>query len=193
MKTDVIMIGSDGSGMEEALLQAEKTAIYKGLSRKEALHLRLLAEETLGMMRSITGKTIGRFWIEDEKGEFRLHLKVLTSFDLDKREKLIAVSSSGRNEAAKGIMGKIRTFFDPVGDAPVFYDVAMESVGGATRVWSMRAYEQSVQSRMEQKQAGAAEEWDELEKSVVTHVADDIKVSVQGREAEMIIIKKISG
>ena len=60
--------------MEAALAQAEKVAAYKGLTGKNALHLRLLAEEMMGMMRSITGETEGKFWIEDESGEFRLHL-----------------------------------------------------------------------------------------------------------------------
>ena len=36
------------------------------------------------------------------------------------------------------------------------------------------------------------EEWDELEKSVVAKVADDVKVSMRGRNVEMIIVKKIA-
>ena len=101
MKTDVIVIYSDGSEMEEALVQAEKTAQYKGLSHKAALHLRLLTEEMLGMMRSITGNVKGRFWIEDEKGAFQLHLKVKTFVDFEKREQLLKASTSGKNEAAR--------------------------------------------------------------------------------------------
>ena len=65
MKTDVISVSSRGSRMESALLQADQVAAYKGLSAKDALHLRLLAEEALGLMRSITGETDGLFWIED--------------------------------------------------------------------------------------------------------------------------------
>ena len=41
--------------------QAEKVAAYKGLSPKGALHLRLLTEEMMGMMRSITGEKEGKF------------------------------------------------------------------------------------------------------------------------------------
>ena len=37
---------------------------------------------------------------------------------------------------------------------------------------------------------GSQEAWDELEKSVVAHVADDVKVSIKGLTAEMTIIKK---
>ena len=65
MKTDVIVVSSNGERMEEALAQVEKVAAFKGLSGKNALHLRLLTEEMMGMMRSITGETEGQFWIED--------------------------------------------------------------------------------------------------------------------------------
>ena len=45
---------------------------------------------------------------------------------------------------------------------------------------------------LEQKRKGAAEAWDELEKSVVAHVADDVKVSIHGRTVEMVIIKALA-
>lgn len=61
MRTDVIEVTSTGTQMEIALSQVDKVAAYKGLTGKNALHLRLLAEEMLGMMRSITGETKGDF------------------------------------------------------------------------------------------------------------------------------------
>ena len=44
---------------------------------------------------------------------------------------------------------------------------------------------------LEQDQEGAAQAWDELEKSVVSKIADDVKVRIQGRRVEMIILKKV--
>ena len=112
MKTDKITVSSQGARMGAALEQAEKVAAYKGLKMKDALHLRLLTEEMMGLMRSITGEREGIFWIEDEDGEYRLHLQVRTLLNSEEREQLLAVSSSGKNESAKGIMGRIRDFFD---------------------------------------------------------------------------------
>ncbi len=189
MKTDVIVIASDGSGMEEALLEAEKIAGYKELSHKDTLHLRLLTEEMLGMMRSITGNVKGRFFIEDEQGDFRLHLAVKTYVDFDKREKLLAASKSGKNEAARGIMGKIRTFFDPLDGFAIPAYGSMDG-GGMEMNWSMRAYQESVRNGLDARKEGADEEWDELEKSVVTHLAKDVKVSIRGRDVEMTVIMK---
>ena len=37
---------------------------------------------------------------------------------------------------------------------------------------------------------GQNEEWDELEKSVITSVADDIIVGVKGRRANITVVKK---
>ena len=191
MKTDVITISNDGCGMEDALAQAEKVAQYKNLQSKDALHLRLLSEEMLGMMQSITGEKEGCFWIEDQDNEFRLHLQVETQMDFVKQENLLAASTSGRNEAAKGFMGRIRTFFNPLDwtNAPV--PVSAETMG-STYSWSMSSYRQMVMEGMEQEQEGAKEAWDELEKSVVTKIADDVKVSIEGRKVEMVIIKKVN-
>ena len=41
------------------------------------------------------------------------------------------------------------------------------------------------------KQGVAKDAWDELEKSVVGHIADDVKVFISGRTVEMTIIKKM--
>ena len=96
MKTDVITVSSKGKQMETALQQVDKVAAYKGLSPKGALHLRLLAEEMMSMMRSITGEPEGEFWIEDKNGEYQLHLKVATRLSIEKREQLLSVSATGK-------------------------------------------------------------------------------------------------
>ena len=39
----------------------------------------------------------------------------------------------------------------------------------------------------------ALEAWDELEKSVVANVADNVKVFIRGRFVEMVIYKRMNG
>ncbi len=51
MKSDVIKLTMAGDGIEDALHAASDSAAYRGLGKKEALHLRLLTEEMLGMLR----------------------------------------------------------------------------------------------------------------------------------------------
>ena len=200
MKTDEITVDSRGARMETALAQAEKVAVYKGLARKDALSLRLLTEEMLGLMRALTGESEGVFWIEDEDGEYRLHLRVRTRLNADERAQLLSVSSTGKNESAKGLMGRLRDFFDWGSDAdlaayngPLLMPEMYETTSSPSLdwEWSMVRYEDALNRRMAAADPAAKEAWDELEKSVVTHVADDIRVSIRNGNVEMVIIKKM--
>lgn len=200
MKTDKISVSSQGARMGAALEQADKVAAYKGLSMKDALHLRLLTEEMMGLMRSITGEREGIFWIEDEDGEYRLHLQVRTLLNSEEREQLLAVSSTGKNESAKGLMGRIRDFFDWGSDedlatytSPLLLPDAFEYTSSPSLdwEWSMARYENALSTQIEQGDQKVREAWDELEKSVVSHVADEVKVSIRSGTVEMIIYKKL--
>ena len=201
MKTDVITVSSKGARMESALAQVDKMAAYKGLTGKNALHLRLLAEEMMGMMRSITGETEGKFWIEDEEDVYQLHLQVVTRMDSEKRDQLLSASTTGKNESARGLMGRLRDFFDRGADedvacfsSPIMLPEALETSSSPTLdwEWSMMRYENELATRITKNDIQAREAWDELEKSVVARVADDVKVSIRGQVVEMTIIKKFA-
>ncbi len=200
MKTDVIEISNRGNGMEQALRQAEKVAAYKGLEDRSARQLRLLTEEMMGLMRAVTGEKTGRFWIEDEDGIYRLHLKVETRMTSTKREQLLSASTSGKNESATGLMGRLRDFFEQGSDEDIAAVSSpmllpeMEGVFGASPLdweWSMTEYQRQLQTLVASSTRAQAL-WDELEKSVVTHVADDVRVSIRGRQVEMTIDKKLA-
>ena len=153
------------------------------------------------MMRSITGETEGEFWIEDEDGVYQLHLRVRTPMDSVKREQLLAVSSSGKNESARGLMGRLRNFFDMEADEDIaavsgtLYAGLYEETFSTSVLdyeWSMLRYEEQLAARIRTDDTAAKEAWDEIEKSVVAHVADDVKVSIRGRTVEMTIFKKMA-
>ncbi len=201
MRSDVIEVSSRGAKMEAALKQADKVAAYKEMSPKNALHLRLLTEEMMGLMRSITGDVTGKFWIEDEDEEYELHLQVEKWLTSETREKLLAASTTGKNSAAKGLMGRLRNFFEVGADEdiaaytnplvlPGMYETA--SAPKMDWEWSMVQYEEALASTRPGNGETVQEARDELEKSVVAHVADDVKVSIKGRVVEMIIIKKMA-
>ena len=110
------------------------------------------------------------------------------------RAQLLSASSSGKNEAARGLMGRLRNFFeqgDGVGVLP-YYMSEMDDPASASLhwEWSLNAYQTSLQEYAE-KDEKAREIWDELEKSVVTHVADEIKIYIRGGIVEMTIIEKL--
>ena len=194
MKTDVLVISNSGDNMDAVLRQVDAVAVYKALSPKSALYLRLLTEETMALMRAITGEANAEFWIEDRDNVFELHLKVETLTDARKREQLLSASTTGKNEATRGFMGKIRAFFQPSPEVPMF---SSGFAPGAPQMygnyeWSMEVYREQLRQYREQNANGAREAWDELEKSVVAHVADDVRVSILGRTVEMTIVKKLA-
>ena len=131
MQTDRIRVASDGSGREQALREAEKFAQYVGLGPKEGLRLRLLTEETLGMVTAITQQFDADFWIESTAGRLcRLHLKAKTDMNYTKKKELVSVSSSGKNEAGDAapeeILKRVRGAVDGfVKDAEQFDDLTM--------------------------------------------------------------------
>ena len=155
----------------------------------------------MGMMRSITGETDGKFWIEDADGVYQLHLQVVTRMDSQKRNQLLAASSTGKNDSAKGLMGRLRDFFDRGADediASFTSPLLLPGMYGESSTptldweWSMMEYEDALSYRVKQNDSAAKEAWDELEKSVVARVADDVRISIKGRTVEMTILKKMA-
>lgn len=207
MKTDQITIGNDGTGMENALAEAERFAEYEKLERKAAVHVRLLTEETLGMVRAIANDCRAKFWLEGDGRECRICLTAKTRMDTGKREDFMAVSTSGRNEAAKGIMGKIRDLFEmgmesyedvermqmEQGLGALSYGMAgMDPTGVMSQsviTWSMQQYRNNVNQEADSGKL-PEEVWDELEKSIVANIADDVRVGIWRDRVEMTVFKK---
>jgi hypothetical protein len=193
MKTEKIVVSSKGRGMDAALAQVDQTASQMGLSPREALHMRLLVEEMMNMVRSIIGDLEGKFWIEIEDKAYRLYLQMASVLGTEQRKQLISASTSGQNEAHRGIMGKIRAFFEPmpIEDTPAY--LAGTIVRGDENDdlnWSMEAYRERLLNRKDASDE-AQEEWDELEKSVVSHIADNVTVSIRNYDVELMIYKKL--
>ena len=117
------------------------------------------------------------------------------------RSTLIETSTSGRNAAAKGIMGKIRDVFQAfMAGRNDTVTVLSENYGGysgdglsgtgafsSTNIWSLSCYKETVQGR---KSDDKIEKWDELEKSIIANIADDVTVGIKGNNVEMVITKK---
>ena len=202
MKTDVIEISPTGEGMAEALRQTEKAAAFQNLNPKQGLRLRLLAEEMMGMLRTIVGEGKSSFWVEAEENTFSLHLLAGVRMNADLRDDLLKTATSGKNAAVKGFMGRIRDIFtqlsepdgatmDPKEYGFSYVDVSSfdASMGVTTHGmlygWSMKEY----RSAVEEHRAEEPEKWDELEKSITARLADEVKVFIRGNTVEMVIEK----
>ena len=193
MKSTVIEVTSKGGGISEALSLTEKLGIESGIRKKSVIHLRLLAEELLGMLRSIAGDVSADYWLEYNGPDFELHLKSTVELTDEMRKQFISASTSGTNDASRGVMGKIKVmianFMFSAKEALPYalintsaaYHMGAAS-GETAAMWSMSLYKDEIKE-------SDAEEWDELEKSIVANIADDVKVCILGDTVEIIINK----
>ena len=198
MKTEIFTVTSQGQGMNEALAVTERMGMEAGLERKQILRLRLLSEELFGLLRGIAGEVEADYWLERTDRQFALHLKSEVTLTRDMHEQLVAVSTSGENAAAKGFMGKIREMIAvsllPKDSGTSILSglslglMSMAAPSANTYRWSMKKYKEAVES--ERKGNMEAEEaWDELERSIVASIADEVSVCVTGSCAEITIFK----
>lgn len=202
MKTDVYKIRKSVDDIDEINKIASKAAAYCGLDSKQELRLMLLCEELVEMMPNLLLCGKGEFWIETEDRNFEIHSRVeadelLTTID---REEILKVSRSGKNAAAVGIMNKIKiaaevmianyALSNGVGSDVVYDALPPEFVEMGqyyepleyTNEWSLVTYKKKAKT-----QAAA---WDELEKSVIANLADDVIVGIIGGKVEITIKKK---
>lgn len=177
MKSDVIKIDNTGSGFREALEQTENTARFAKLDESESTSLLLLTEEVISLVRSITREVNVSFWLEGQGKAFELHVSTETVMDMQKRQQLIASSTSKKNEAHQGFLGRLIDAFETAllsdaenQDIVLSADVISDLPGGTL----------------------GEPDWDEYERSILKTVADQVKISIRGKNVEVIICKSFS-
>ncbi len=202
MKTDILTLHSDLQGRDAAMETAEKFAGYHGLSGKDAMHLRLLTEETISMLHGILDDFKGDFWIESEKSPKGLLCRICVAAQKSANEQqedtLLSVATSRKNENARGILGKIREIFrwsvqqSDTKDLPsdawfsmgAMHTEQQRNVDSLQNCWSLQQYRQNLSAADTPK-----EEWDELEKSIIANIADEVKVWLKAESTEIVIEK----
>ena len=199
MRSNVCKIENGTKDLAAILGESERVAEYNSLTHKQSLQLRLLCEEIDGMLPNIIDDFDGELWIDFEDGTCEIHVSIrIPEFSTGKKEELIDVAKDKKNAAAVGIVGKIRNaienFFLSEDTALAFaatggnFHLATGYSEGVdySYLWSLGQYRDSI-AKEEQ-----AEEWDELEKSVIASVADDVVVGVKGNRADITIVKKFA-
>lgn len=194
MKSNICLLSGLEGQMDAVLAEVEKCTTYNQLDAKSALRVRLLAEEMVGMLPALMEHAEGKFWIENEESSYELHVTMKsTSTDYLTRERLLSVSSTGKNAATTGVMGKIRAAAElllfPADDVIVtdYFGFDMDPDMSFTHMWSLRNYENQVSNQGESD--AKAEAWDELEKSIVARLADDVVVGIKGKQVDIIVRK----
>ena len=113
--------------------------------------------------------TVTNFWIEGSGITYRIHLSFAEQMGNEEYQKLLNLSSSGKNEAIKGFAAHI---WEAVLKG---LDVTM---GDST---AKKDYEWSIKDDKLNE--------DELSESILAAMASDIKVSVTRQKVELVVIK----
>ena len=201
MRSNVCKIENGVKDLAAILKESEKVAVYNELTHKQTLQLRLICEEIDGMLPNIIDDFSGDFWIDFEDGVCKVNVSLyFHEYSAKKKEELVALAGNKKNAAAYGIVGKIRSSLEDIfldheayagGDAGMEHRCFLTEIDyyagmDYSCVWSLERYRDSVDAKEK------TEEWDELEKSVLASVADDVTVGVKGKRADIVVVKKFA-
>ena len=192
MQSNIISLSQDAQNLDKILCETQKTAVYADLTAKQALRLRLIAEELVGMLKELSVDFEGSFWIDGEGASFSFTTQISINENMDRetKQKFIDISSDKKNAAATGVMGKIRDVVEnllyPENAiySAAFVAYQLENAVLMNDTWTLNRYKDSVRD--------SEESWDELEKSIIANLADDVAVSVKGNKVEILITKNFN-
>ena len=188
MKSNIIKITQSEDNLKQILVETQNASEVASLNNKQTLRTRLIAEEFVGMLKELSTDFDGEFWVEREDLAFSYvaQIHVNEAMDLQTKRRFIEISSSKKN-TTKGIIGKIRDIVENLlypenaiyNSSFVAYQ--LESAVLVNDQWTLKKYKDAERNN--------AEPWDELEKSIIANLADDVIVSVKGNNVEIVIMK----
>ena len=188
MKSNVIIINQSEDNLNQILIETQKVSEVSSLNNKQILRTRLIAEEFISMLKELSTDFEGKFWIENENLAFSFiaQIHINEAMDLQTKRRFVEVSSAKKN-TTKGILGKIRDIVENLlypenaMYSSSFVAYQLESAVLLNDQWTLNKYKDAERNN--------AEPWDELEKSIIANLADDVIVSVKGSSVEIVILK----
>ena len=197
MQSNVCKIEKGVKDLDAILKESEKVAVYNELNHKQTLQLRLLCEEIDGMLPKIIDDFDGDFWIDFEDSVCKVNISLqFAEFTSSKKKELLSLAKDKKNASVKGIVAKIgaaiEEFFldeeniNAMSMMSQYDGLTLGSRMESAYYWSLDQYKSNVRKMKK------AEDWDELEKSVIASVADDIIVGVKGLQATITIVIKFA-
>lgn len=194
-----LWINSTVCRAEDAREIAEDFADRNRIRGRERSYLGLLVEETMSMALSMMKHFEGELWIEKAGGGYRVIL-----------EAAVREGESERNVPGErvGFMAKIAEMmdcsyvFDNAADVPEalagmmpdYLSYGMRGAGDApcfAGEWSLSACRRTLEEKKQEAGAGLIQ--DELEKSIVARIADDVTVGINGRRIRLVLLRKLRG
>lgn len=182
----------EGATFNQAIAQIE---LMDNVSPKNNSCIRLLTEEAYSMFYELLETKKLDFALEKDNSKFTITFQTRAWTNEETKEQFLKVSSSGKNDAYKGIKGFFKSIIDSLLlGASVAGDGCSRAEFGFSEYecdfykvhrWQLSEYiERTPVEKVKAK-------WDELEKSIIMNFADDISISMRDDVIEMSIIKSI--
>ena len=197
-KTEKLWVNSSICRIHDADELVSEFASDNGISNKDRLRMSLLAEETMGMARNS---------LKDFEGELRLEktdkgYAIILEADVHDNKD----SSMQNPSEPEGFMAKIAELlncsyvFEDVADMPLdlknmlpdYISYGMEKDENThiwTGAWSLSSYRSTLSVHSGEEGTGSS--IDELEKSIVASIADDVTVGIIGKKIRLAIYKDL--
>jgi len=157
--------------VEEAVRAARTFALQQNLKEQDIMQVELLTEEMTELMHRLLGRAQRDFWVDGTGKILRLHARASTKpGSVEEYKKLVELSSSGHNDG-------IGTLNQRIMEAIMLGRRRIEEKGDKHRFeWSLSADEINE---------------DEIGRSILTSLADDIRISVKEDSVELLVVKTI--
>ncbi|MBR4502821.1 MAG: hypothetical protein IKP22_13220 [Clostridia bacterium] len=168
VKSGIIRIDNQGNGFREATEETMSMAQNGKLKREECLRLVLLTEEILSMVSIVTGDMKAEFWIEHISRQYQLHVSTRSLRNRKQRRQMKKTIALKNGEKPAGFLAKLRSAFEGA------------MVSDTDRVCF------SLPDGREQDTSG---QWDGFERSILFHMADDVRITTVGGEVRMTVSK----
>ncbi|MCL2108444.1 MAG: hypothetical protein FWH20_03750 [Oscillospiraceae bacterium] len=185
MKSDIY---TEKHGISEILTEVENIGKLCKLSPSASGKLRLLTEEMLGLTVRLFEDLRYEFFVEGQGKRYTLNLVAETNVSQTKKDKMLSLSTSGKNKANQGLFGRISGIFEGL----LTNDCGYEAIHapyydglGMNAYFSLSAYRDQISQYTKEEQEI---QWDGLEKSIIANLAKDVIIGVRNSKAEMIVI-----
>ena len=197
MKTEKLWINSTVRRNNEADDILREFAEKCGISGKDYQHLCLLTEETLGMANQLLKNFDGEIWIEQTPRGYEIFLEADVREDENGRT-VPEVSPEGFMAKIAGMLNCSYMFEnaaempeDLAGMLPDYMSYGIpagEKAPAWAGRWSLSAYRFNLQKNREGR-PGLVPVLEELEKSVVARLADEVTIGIHGHRIRLVITK----
>ena len=204
-----LAVGKGAALTGEAMDLAEAYVKSLNLDEKTTLRMRLLSEEVIEMLKGMVNEFSGVFWLESDGAACRICIDGTAEVDLAAEERLLSVSSDGKNVSVKGFAAKLsqfvrhhREYMERLSDImnlsgainpeDYLYIGAMHPGYDINEVvWTMNDYRSYLFGDEFYNDDQVKADREELEKSIIGSLADDVQVGVKDDRIRITVIKKI--